>query len=552
MPIDRRGVLALLGSGSAIALPGVASAQNTPQSVTFTHGVASGDPSGDGAIIWTRATAEEGYTGDIALTWHIAQSATGDSISTGKVLATGLADHTAKVDVGGLRSGMKYYYWFSAADGTMSPKGRFRTLPVGAVDRLTLAVTSCQLYPGGYFNAFADMAKLEELDAVIQLGDYIYEYGADGYGVQIGTQLDRLPDPPHETVTLADYRRRHAQVKADPDMQAAHARAAFICVWDDHEITNDGWHSGAQNHQSETEGDWAARKAVAMQAYFEWMPIRDPDPLRAHEAIFRSFEFGDLATLAMLETRLLARDQQALPKGDAPAEESIAGILAERGQLERELLGRGQSEWLRGVLSASVDADKTWQIIGNQVIMARVAGPDLEEILGADGFATMREGLPVWARNQVDRSMISYRAGVPFNLDGWDGYPHARERLYRLFAETGTRPLVCSGDSHAAWSNNLHDDTGRLAAIEVGCTAATSPSYGSVFPGLGRLLSMVNDEVAFCDQDQKGYSLLTLTPNEARAAHVAISTVTERNFSRAVLVEHRAASGMDGGPFRKV
>jgi len=537
-----------MGSSSALAFPVVSSAQSRPQTTAFNHGVASGDPATDGAVIWTRVTTEQGYAGNVPLRWHVSEQAGGESLASGRIEARAYADHTAKVEVGGLQAGREYHYWFATEDGMRSPIGRFKTLPVGAVEQITLAVTSCQLYSGGYFNAFIDMAKQPELDAVIHLGDYIYEYGADEYGAEIGTGIGRLPDPPHEIVTLADYRRRHAQVKADPDMQAAHARAAFICVWDDHEITNDSWANGAENHQHETEGDWAARKAIAMQAYFEWMPIRDPDPLRAREAIFRSFEFGDLATLAMVETRLLARDQQALPKGDAPPAEAIAAILAETARPERELLGRGQSDWLRGVLSASVGAGKPWQIIGNQVIMARVAGPDLEQVLGAETFSAMRAEFPDWLRTQVDLSLIGYRAGVPFNLDAWDGYPHARERLYRLFAETGTRPLVLSGDSHAAWSNNLKDKDGRLAAIELGCSAITSPSYGSVLPGLGRLLSMINDEVLFCDQDRKGYTLLTLTPDAARSAHIAVSTVTEREFDSAVVAEHHTRPGMVGGP----
>ena len=213
-------------------------------------------------------------------------------------------------EVEGLKPGREYWYRFKGSDGTLSGEGRFRTLPVGRVDDLVLAVVSCQLYPGGFYNAYADMAKRERLDAVIHLGDYIYEYGPEGYGGDIGKRLGRLPEPGHEILSLDDYRRRHAQVKADPDMQAAHARAAFICVWDDHEVTNDDWVGGAQNHQEDTEGAWSARKAVAMQAYFEWMPIRDPSAVRAKEAIFRSFEFGDLATLAMTETRLLARSKQ--------------------------------------------------------------------------------------------------------------------------------------------------------------------------------------------------------------------------------------------------
>jgi len=542
MDVNRRGVLALLGSGSALGLPDFALAQDAPPSIAFAHGIASGDPASDGAVIWTRATAEEGFAGDIPLAWSVSASPEDAPLASGDVRARGSADHTAKVEVTGLEPGRDYYYRFEGPGGERSPVGRFRTLPVGAVDDLVLAVASCQLYPGGLFNAYADMATLPRVDAVVHLGDYIYEYGNEGYGAEIGRQLNRLPDPPHEIVSLSDYRRRHAQVKADPDMQAAHARAAFICVWDDHEVANDSWIGGAQNHQPESDGDWANRKAVAMQAYFEWMPIRDPDPRRAHEAIFRSFEFGDLATLAMVETRLLARDRQAAPKGELPAAEQVAALLAEREQPEREMLGEPQRRWLEEVLAASVRAGKPWQVLGNQVVMARVAGPDLEAILGADAFEGLRAALPKSYRGQVERAIAGYRAGVPFNLDAWDGYPHARERLYATFASVGSRPLVLAGDSHASWANNLHDAAGRLAAVEVGCTAITSPSYGSILPGFGRFLEASSEEVAFCDQDSKGYALVTLTPDRMRADYVAVSTVFAKPFERRITTSFAASA----------
>ena len=545
MRMNRRGALVLLGSGTALGMPSVTFGQETPQEVRVLHGVASGDPKPDGAIIWTRATTEEGFAGDVALRWHVAASAESDPVMSGEVRARGAADHTAKVDIEGLEPGREYHYWFDGPDGARTDKGRFRTLPEGPVDDVVLAVASCQLYSGGLFNAYADLAQRERLDAVIHLGDYIYEYGDDGYGAEIGRQLDRLPVPPHEIVSLDDYRRRHAQVKADPQMQAAHARAAFICVWDDHETANDSWIGGAENHQSETEGDWAGRKAVAMQAYFEWMPIRDPDPLRAREAIFRSFEFGDLATLAMVETRLLARDRQIAPKGDIPPREAVAALLAERDQVERELLGPGQSEWLEGVLSASVEAGKPWQVLGNQVVMARVPGPDLEAMMDADQFAALRDGMPEQYREQIDTAIVGYRAGIPFNLDAWDGYPHARERLYELFHRAGSRPLVLSGDSHAAWSNNLHDEAGRLAGLEVGCTAITSPSYGSILPGLGRFLAMASEEVAYCDQDNKGYALVTLTAQQARVDHITVSTVFAQEFESQVSASHITTADLE-------
>ena len=540
--IGRRGAMALIGSGSAVALPGIAPARSSG-GARFAHGVASGDPAADGAVLWTRATPRDG-DGDVALDWHVAVAPDAQPLRSGRVTARAAADHTAKVEVAGLKPGQDYHFWFAAGDAR-SPVGRFRTLPRGPVERLVLAVASCQLYPGGLFNAYADMAALDRLDAVLHLGDYIYEYGADGYGADIGRRIGRLPDPPHEIVTLADYRRRHAQAKADPDLQAAHARAAFICVWDDHEVANDGWLGGAENHDPATEGDWGARKAAAMQAYFEWMPIRDSRRALGRAAIYRSFEFGDLATLAMVETRLLARSRQVSPKGVAPADSAAA--LAERALPERELLGATQQRWLEGVLAGSVRAGKPWQVLGNQVVMARVAGPDLPRALGAERYAAMQAQIPAQWRERLTTALASYRAGVPFNLDAWDGYPAARERLYAAFRRAGTRPIVLAGDSHASWSNDLYDDAGTLVAAEFGATAITSPSYGALMPGLGAILADANREVVFCDQDAKGYLLLTLTPQEAIGEHVAVSTILARPFTRRVLARHRVTAGGTGG-----
>lgn len=535
--IGRRGAITLLGSGMALALPDTANAGSQP-GVDFLHGVASGDPGRDGAVLWTRATVGEDAS-DVPLEWFVADSPDGRVRRSGRAVARAASDHTVKVEVDRLGAGRDYWFWFSDASGRKSPVGRFRTLPVGKVDQLVLGVASCQLYSGGLFNAYADLAARPQLDAVVHLGDYIYEYGDDGYGAEIARKLNRLPDPRHEIVTLSDYRRRHAQVKADPDMQAAHARAAFICVWDDHEVANDSWMGGAENHDPALEGDWAARKAAAMQAYFEWMPIRDSRRKLGREAIFRSFEFGELMTLAMVETRLLARSQQVAPKGEAPDPALFAAAVTERARADREMLGAEQQKWLENTLAASIRAGKPWQLIGNQVVMARVAGPDPAKIDDGGRFATMLAKVPAPWRARLDQSIASYRAGLPFNLDAWDGYPAARERLYAAFRRTGTRPIVLSGDSHAAWSNDLYDDAGTLVAAEFGATAITSPSYGSLLPGLGRVLADANREVVFCDQDAKGYTLLTITPSDVVAEHVAMSTIFQKPFERRIAASHR-------------
>jgi len=524
--LDRRSALGLIGSGAV--LPATLARAETVTDAAFRHGVASGDPTRSGAILWTRVTPGDAAHGaPIAMNWHVVTSEDGAPVESGSAQARPGRDFTVKVEPRGLEAGRDYWFWFELADGTRSPMGRFLTLPEGTAEDLVLAVASCQLHSGGLFNAWDSVAKLERLDAVIHLGDYIYEYGEEGYGAEIGRKLGRTPLPAHEIVTLADYRIRHAQYKSDPMLQAAHARAAFICVWDDHESANDAWLHGAQNHQSEKEGDWAARKAAAMQAYFEWMPIRDPKPDAPWDAINRSFAFGDLATLLMVETRLLARSEQAGFKGETPSADKIAAVLAERDRPERELLGEPQRGWIEQELAASVRAGAPWQIIGNQIVMARVNGPDLAKLFGEEKAAALVAGLDPGLRAQIEAAQVGYRAGLPFNLDAWDGYPAARERLYAGFRRAGSQPLVVSGDSHAFWANNLADGQGRQVAIEFGTSAISSPSIGDAMPQLpvGDLLVGSSPEVHFCDQRAKGYILLTLTHEKAVADYVAMSTI---------------------------
>ncbi|WP_423779602.1 alkaline phosphatase D family protein [Brevundimonas nasdae] len=264
--------------------------------------------------------------------------------------------------------------------------------------------------------------------------------------------MNRVPQPAHEIVSLADYRTRHAQYRTDPDLQAAHARAPFICVWDDHEVANDVWMVGAENHQPETEGDFATRKAAALRAYYEWMPIREPKAGELNAAINRSFDFGDLATLAMVETRLLARGEQVtfadMPKA-AEGGPDIAAFEALRQAPDRDLLGERQRQWIGETLSRSKAAGRPWQILGNQVVMAKVKGPDISRMMPPEQLQQMVASLPEDVRPQVAAAIQLFKLGLPFNLDSWDGYPAGRERLYETFAAAGVAPIVLSGDSHA-------------------------------------------------------------------------------------------------------
>lgn len=528
--LDRRQTLALLGASAAVAAPGAAIGAGARDGA-FLHGVASGDPAPDGAVIWTRVTPLDKLADQVGLTWEVLDAADGKVIRRGSAKARARRDFTAKVEVTGLSPDIEYSYRFRTAGGTVSPVGRFRTLSKGPLERLDLAVACCQLYQGGYFHAFTEIARLERLDAVIHLGDYIYEYGRE-YPVYGGAVADRIPEPPHETVTLADYRVRHAQAKRDTALQAAHARAAFICVWDDHELANNAYVSGASNHQPESEGPWAARKAAAMQAWFEWMPIREPRDPRLPEAAFRSFRFGDLAALFMLETRLLARE--GIPRqlrGNPKAEDVPAGLAVLRDP-SRDLLGRKQRRWLAEGLAASVNSGQPWQLVASQVVVAPVKGPDPALLLGEGPTKAMLDALSPEVRKRMQARIEGYRLGVPFNVDSWDGFPVAREALYRLFAESGSQPVVVSGDSHAFWANDLLDTEGRFIARELGVSAVSSPGYGDALPGLplGKLISAQNPGVKFNDQAAKGFLKLTLQHDRADAEMMAVTDIKTKDY----------------------
>ncbi len=541
MKLSRRSALGLIGSGAALPSFSAVAAAKEAVPGKFLHGVASGDPTAGGAILWTRVTPDDAdFNGAIPLRWHVAASQGDEPLQSGEAHARSSRDFTVKVEPTGLEAGQDYVYWFELTDGSVSPTGRFRTLPRGEADKAVFAVVTCQLFIGGFYNAYDSLVKQDRVDAIIHLGDYIYEYGADGYGGEIGQKIGRTLEPKHEVVTLDDYRKRHAWYRSDPNLQAAHARAAFICVWDDHETANDSWAGGAQNHQPQSEGTWEARKAAALQAYFEWLPIRDPLPGDPWAGINRSFTFGNLATLMMVETRLLARAEQAGFKGEMPSAASLAAVLAEVADPDREMLGSPQRAWLEEGLAESVESGVPWQIIGNQVVMARVNGPIFADIVGPDAADAALAELDEATRKQVEASQAAFRAGMPFNLDAWDGYPAARERLYESFRRAGSEPLVLAGDSHAFWANNLSDKAGNAVGVEFGTSSISSPSIGDTLPSvpLGDLLTVSSPEVVFCDQRSKGYILLTLTADAAKADYVGMSTIYSPEYTDTVLASY--------------
>jgi alkaline phosphatase D len=548
MKIDRRRALTLLGLSAA----GPAAAQPPrPLEVTFQHGVASGDPTQTRVILWTRITPE-GAGGQIPYTWKLNPL---DRRAGGAKSGAGVTgpdrDYTVKIDVGGLDPGRNYTFEFQAK-GVTSPTGRTRTLPDGPTKDVVLAVASCTLHPNGYFNAYGAIAELPRVDAVLHLGDYIYEYGGDGsYGMNSPVAQTRRHEPDHECVTLADYRTRHAQYKRDPQTQAAHARAPWIVVWDDHETANDSYMGGAQNHSPETEGDWNTRKAAALKAYCEWMPIREPAAgVSLAGAGMRSFHFGDLASLIMVETRLTARDKQLVLKRDLPGADGKPDVAAFKAKLNdpaRRMMSPKQEAWIGAEAARSVKAGHTWQVLGNQVVMARVLPFSPKKELTPEQFVAVPEA----RRQRLAEQEEAAALGLPTTLDMWEGYPVDRERLYAVLREAGARPIVVSGDSHSFWANELHDNAGRLVACEFGTTGVTSPGAGEIAPGLnmGSVIAKANKEVVFNDQVAKGFVLLTLTREEARGDMVAVSTIVATDYKTSVVksfVTRPAGAGLSG------
>jgi alkaline phosphatase D len=538
--INRRQTLQTLTGGAAGAAISSTSGQAQGRAA-FAYGVAAGDPSADGFVIWTHAAAGAGDP--VALRWQVSTDPDFKRIvARGRVTARSVRDHTAKVEVGGLKSGAAYYYRFLAG-GAVSATGQARTLPRGPIDDLVLVHCCCAMYAGGHFNAYEAIAALERLDAVIHLGDYIYEVAGEkpgDYGYDTGLALGRLPRPPGACVTLADYRARFAQTRSDPLLQAAHARAAWICCWDDHDLANDDWKDGAQAHNSATDGPFSARKEAAVQAYYEWMPIRDPAPRAGFYAINKHFDFGDLASFTLLETRLTARDQQLtygreLPKQPDGAPD-VAAFNLKLKDPTRRMISAAQELWLAGALNASVKSGKPWQLIGSGVTVARVRAPDLKSQMTPEGWAALNAHLAGYYKFAVADYQAKSAFDLPFALDSWDGYPAARARLYNIIRATRARCVVLSGDSHLAWVNDLHDDAGRRIAAEFGATALTSGGLGdALLPGtpIGQAFAARNPEVTFLEAFQKGFMLTTITRQAVTCSVMGVSTVQSRTYGTA-------------------
>ena len=588
--LNRRQLLQGLGASlGVLALRGFEVQAASP--VYFTHGIASGDPLSDRVILWTRVLPGNGQDEIIRCTWQVAVDRRFRQIlSTGEASTSAQQDYCLKIDAAGLSPNQHYFYRF-IAEGITSPVGMTRTLPVGDVNEFRLGVCSCSNYPQGYFNVYRHMANTD-LDLVLHLGDYIYEYAEGVYANALATdQLGRNVEPLNEILSIEDYRMRYGLYRTDADLQAVHARHPFICVWDDHELANDSWKDGAENH-NDGEGDFKARLHIARQAYHEWMPIRTTD-LGDQAPIYRSFKLGNLADLMMLDTRLHGRDRPLNYAADLPMQSGLfntstatlvseeEGALIPAQQLkrinlpfdfssgnplaitdyprikdltsetlpegwyylpdaerfktqaliapDRTILGTDQEHWLDSELQASKARGATWQILGQQVLMGKLGLPALtDEELKLD--QTEPEYRPILQMMQT-----LARDSLPFNLDAWDGYAACRDRVFTSLAKHGVNPVVLAGDTHNAWAFNLADSTGQAIGIEIGTPGVNSPgleTYLATEPEvLGQAMRNASSELFAVDTARRGWSELRLTPEAATNQWHFVSTVLDREFT---------------------
>ena len=505
--------------GAALGTTGVGLAGcggGTSPEGTFGHGVASGDPLADRVILWTRVT--QAATGPVDVGWEIARDALFTSVVASGTTSTSAArDYTVKVEATGLQAATAYHYRFRFA-GELSPTGRTKTLPTGAAGQARLAVFSCAAYPVGQFHAYADAARRGDIDAAVILGDYIYESDLSR-GLEFASRLlGRNWEPDRELITLQDYRDRHAFYRGDFDLKAMHAAMPVIAVWDDHDLINGIWRDGASAHDP-SKGSFSARRAAAMQAFQEWLPIRVPDPA-APAKIYRRFEFGNLATLHMLDARALGRDEQA------SRADHLSGATASS---TRQMLGAEQMAWLDAGLQAST---ATWQLLGSQVWMARMHLPlsvldsFSEDAIGAFLSA---QSTPSALRSDAQRALVA-QPRAPFKSDTWDGYPAAREAVFASARRLDKNLVVLAGDSHNAWASDLKDAAGTPVGVEFATPSVTSAGLELEYPRIGRqyladaFVQMVSD-LRYAQTSDRGWLLVTLTPARARADWVFVGSV---------------------------
>lgn len=549
----------------------------------FYHGVASGDPLPDRVILWTRITPEA--DGPVDVTWRMATDPDfQDVVQSGRVTTEAARDYTVKIDAAGLQPDRTYYYAFEAL-GETSLTGRTRTAPLGAADHLRFAIVSCSNYQNGFFNAYARIAERDDLSAVIHLGDYIYEYPEGGFGFD--EEIGRGHEPDGEAVTLDDYRIRYSFYRLDPDLRRVHQQHPFITVWDDHEYANNAWKDGAENHQPETEGPWPARKSVANQAYFEWLPVREPEPAAdGLKRVYRRIAYGDLLELYMLDTRIEEREEQAasdaLPftlvraaesgqtirradlealakQPDVPRRDALNAALADAPQAGRlrvrDVITRAYGPEYARLAAATPPPDGP--AVANEAAAPQANGDNgFRQLLGEAQYAWLTGGLAdSGARWKLLGNQVQMMPVIGFpSTDAWDGYPEERARLLRFILDNDIEDVaVLTGDIHTTWSADVPQDLARYRPLsrrgsvlgEFVTPSVTASNIDEFLPGLeaetydlvALLVRLLNPHVKNVDVTEHGYYVLDATPERLQADWFYVETVRERTaeerFARA-------------------
>jgi alkaline phosphatase D len=531
--LTRRSVLegGLAGLG-LFALPFAARA-GAP---AFTHGVASGNPKQDRVTLWTRYVPADG--GGARLRVEIAEDA---GFRRGVRRTTAIAapdnDYCLSATATGLDPGRWYHYRFIGPDRAVSPVGRTRTLPARGTAPFRIAVLSCANMDFGYFNAYRHLAQRSDIDLVLHLGDYIYEWGNGTHSLAALALKDRLSRPANETVTLDDYRTRYAWYRADPDLAELHRMFPMISIIDDHEVANNSWRGGAGNHQP-NEGSYEARKAAAMKAYHEWLPMPDTP--------YELYEIGDLATIFRLETRLVARDEPlSLAQAIEGAHDPLKAMAAFRdGPLQnpaRHLLGPAQEKWLAAGLSRSVADGRRWQVLAQQIVMGEMRLPQ-----ASSGWSSTPPdpGSKTALRQQL--ALAAAQAGLPYSFENWGGYPAARARLLGAAQSAGANLVVLSGDSHNAWGFDLAHE-GAPAGVEFAGQSVASLGIDGRFDAdpkrIAADLLAENPLLKWCDTSRRGYLTVTLTRDEARGDWLLLETARKRSLALSGIATATVAHG---------
>jgi alkaline phosphatase D len=528
MPIqmDRRKLLltGTLGLGSLILPAGLANAQALLGLTGFTHNVASGEPGPDSVLLWTRYKPEAGGAAKVRV--EVSDSNSFTKIVGGGQMVTGpWRDNTVKITVDGLAPGKWHWYRFIAPDGTISPIGRTKTLPVGKISKFNIAIYSCSNLGFGEFNAYGHGAARSDIDLVLHMGDYFYEYGRGGY--DIGADFSRRIFPADEILTLADYRLRYASYRVDPQLQALHQNFPVIANTDDHEGANDGWEGGAQNHQMD-EGDWSTRRNAAMQVWREWLPVG--------EQPWKAYEIGDLATYFRTDTRMVARskqnDYQAIMRSADDPQKALAAFRDGAWQDDSAtMMGSEQESWLYHNFARN---KALWAVLGVGTNMGYNYTP-------TEALNWVPPSTPERNKGFIKQGIAAAKAGLPYNLDNWGGYPKARSRLFSAAQRADANLVVVTGDSHNGWAFDLPEG-GRPAGVEFGGQSVTSPGYESATQGTDPLLVAKgivagSKELRWMDASNRGYMVLSLTPQAATNEWVFMETVKAKSL--AVKGSHR-------------